>query len=260
MSNRRNRDRSKGVFRNRVEKLPTVSYEDAANATYGNRNEEIVNQWFGDIDPSTIDESGIEIADDGAINAYEFRMTGIGIDPESRSLDEEKWKQLGDLLFRFDRSIQWLIGDWLAYGETNKWGETEEIAKEFGYEVKTLYDYTYVAKSVPFSVRTENLSFGHHKLVSKMSTDEQKFWLEKADYGDYDEETNMAKSWSISRFRNEIRGTTTVENETPFDRNVLRIDREVTQNKWKKLPSDERLKRYEHLQNIIKRMEQWGFD
>jgi len=260
MSNQRNRDRSKGALRNKVDNLPPISYEDAANATYGNQNKEVVNQWFGDIDPSTINESGIEVAQDGTINAYEFRMTGVGLDPEVRSIDKEKWLELGTLLFRFDQSIQWLIGDWLLYGEEHEWGETEKIADEFGYDVKTLYDYKSVAKRVPFNLRTDILSFGHHKLVAAKDTKEQEMWLEKAAYGDYDEESNTSKPWSISRLRKEMSGVNEDEKPTPFERNVERIDREITQNKWKKLPSDERLKRYEHLQNILKRMEKWGFD
>lgn len=260
MSNRRNRDRDKGALRNKVSDLPPVSYEEAANATYGGRNEEIVNQWFGDIDPSTLNESGIQIASDGAIQAYEFRMTGVGIDPEFRVLSRDKWKQLGDLLFRFERSIQWLIGDWLAYGEENKWGEHEKIAKEMGYAKVTLFDYKYVASSVPFLVRQENLSFGHHKLVAGKDPEEQQYWLEKASNGDYDEERKTSKPWSISRLRKEMTTSDSDDEETLFDRNIRRIDKEITKTKWNRLPPDERLKRYQYLQSIINRMEQWGLD
>jgi hypothetical protein len=259
MSNRRNRDRDKGSLRN-LQDLPKVSYEEAANATYGGRKNEAVNQWFGDIDPSTITESGIQVAADGALRAYDFRMTEIGLDPENMSLDEENWKQLGQVLFRFDKSIQWLIGDWLLYGENNKWGEMLKIAEEMGYEVATLYDYKYVAQHVNFSVRTENLSFGHHKLVSKLDAEQQQYWLEKAAYGDVDDATQTAQSWSISRLREEMKGKPKTENDSSFDRNLQRIDREITKQKWQRLASDERLKRHEYLQSILNRMEDWGFD
>lgn len=260
MSNR-NRDRSnKGAFRPNVNDLPSVPYEDVADATYGGRGKEVVNQWFGDIDPSNMTESGIQIADDGAIQAYEFRMTSTGIDPENRSINKEKWQQLGDLLFRFEQSIQWLIGDWLLYGDEHEWGKTDEIAEQFGYDKTTLYDYKSVAKRVPFELRSDRLTFGHHKLVAGKEYAEQEIWLTRAAEGDFDSESNTSKSWSISRMRMEMKGSTDDENETPFDRSVQRIAREVTPNKWKKLPSDERLKRYEHLKNILDKMEQWGFD
>jgi|GEM_PF-2867130 len=257
MSSRRNRDRNKSALRPNVDDLPAVSYEDAADATYGGNND-AVNQWFGDIDPSTL--SGIQVADDGAINAYNFRMTSVGIDPDVRSMNREKWLELGDLLFRFHQSIQWLIGDWLIYGDDNEWGETEEIAKQFGYDVTTLYDYKYVANSVPFELRTDRLTFGHHKLVASKEAEEQQYWLQLAAAGDVNVETNETKSWSISRLRTEMKGATNDDDATPFDRSVQRIEREVTKRKWEKLPADERMKRYEHLKNILSRMEQWGFD
>ena len=259
MSNRRNRDRDKGALRS-IKDLPRVSYEEAANATYGGGKSDIVNQWFGDIDPSTMTESGIHIDDDGAIKAYDFRLTEVGLDPESMSLDKENWQHLGRVLFRFDKSIQWLIGDWLLYGENNKWGETQKIADEMGYEVKTLYDFKYVAQHVNFSVRTENLSFGHHKLVAKLDAQEQQFWLEKAAYGDVNEETQTAESWSIGRLREEMKGRSNAEDESTFDRNLRRIDKEITKRKWQRLPSDERLKRHQYLLSILSRMEDWGFD
>lgn len=257
MSNRRNRNRDE---KSALSRLPKIPYEEAANATYGTTNNEVVNQWFGDIDPSTLQESGIEVRDDGTIYAYDFNMTEVGLDPENLSLNQENWQQLGQLLFRFDKSIQWLIGDWLTYGENNKWGETEEIANEMGYEVKTLYDYKYVAQNVNFSVRTENLSFGHHKLVASLDPEEQQFWLQKAEYGDVDEATQTAKSWSISRLREAMKGQLEASNETTFDRSLKRIDREITKRKWERLPADERLKRYEYMRSILKRMKDWGFD
>lgn len=261
MSSRRNRNRSeKGAFRN-LNDLPAVSYEDAANATYGTKNKEVVNQWFGDIDPSTLNENGIQVSDDGVIQAYDFRMTEVGLDPENLSLDKANWDQLGQLLFRFDKSIQWLIGDWLTYGENNKWGETEKIAAQMGYEVKTLYDYKLVANNVHFSVRTENLTFGHHKLVASIKDpEEQQKWLHLAEYGDFDEATQTSKSWSISRLREAMKDTSEAIDETPFDRTLRRIDKEITKKKWERLPPDERLKRYEHMRNIVKRMKDWGFD
>ena len=259
MSSRRNRDRNKRALGN-IRDLPKISYEEAANATYGGRDSEVVNQWFGDIDPSTLNESGIDVADDGSIQAYDYRMTEVGLDPETMSLDRENWQLLGQLLFRFDKSIQWLIGDWLLYGENNKWGETAIIAEEMGYEVKTLYDYKYVAQNVNFSVRTENLSFGHHKLVAHLDAEDQHYWLERAAYGDVDEKTQIARTWSISRLRDEMKGIPENSDESPFERNLRRIDKEITKRKWNKLPSNERLKRYEYLQSIINRMEDWGFD
>ena len=137
---------------------------------------------------------------------YDYRLTGVGLDPNTLSDNKDHWEQLGRLLFRLDHSIQWLIGDWLLHGESNQWGKHEEIADKLGYEVKTLYDYRYVARNVHFSVRTEKLSFGHHKLVAHLQTKEQVQWLRTAAAGDIDNETGQSHSWSISRLRTGIAG------------------------------------------------------
>ena len=261
MSSRRNRDRSKSALPN-VGRLPSVSYEEVANATYGQSDNEIVNQWFGDISPRNLASIGIAVGSDGAIAAYDYRLTGVGLDPAAQSTDKANWEQLGQLLFRFDRSLQWLIGDWLLQGEDNNWGRHEEIAAELGYEVRTLYDYRYVARKVDFSVRTEKLSFGHHKLVAHLDTEQQRFWLERAVEGDFDTVTGSARTWSINRLRKEMLALPASDQfeETPFERNLRRIDRELTRKKWNKLPVETRRKRYDALQAIVARMELWGLD
>ncbi len=261
MSSRRNRDRSKAALP-KLEDLPRVSYEEVAGATFGQSASEPVNQWFGDIEATSLAAAELAVGGDGAIRAYEYRLTGLGIDPTSVSKDKRNWELLGQFLFRLDHSIQWLIGDWLLQGETNQWGKHEEIAQALDYEVKTLYDYRYVARNVHFSVRTEKLSFGHHKLVAHLETEQQGRWLSKAANGDIDGETGLAKPWSISRLRRELSDFPALEEnqETPFERNLRRIDREMTRKKWNKLPVAERRKRYEDLRDILARMQQWGFD
>ena len=106
-------------------------------------------------------------------------MTPTGLVAGGQATFDE-WQRVGDVLKRLDASIQWLIGDWFAYGE-QVWGQTyDQVSEATGYEIKTLYDYAYVAKNVDFSVRTEKLTFGHHKLVARLEPEEQRRWLEYA--------------------------------------------------------------------------------
>lgn len=261
MSSRRNRDRSKAALP-KVDKLPVVSYEEVAKATYGKTDREMVNQWFGDIAPEDLKESEIEVSDDGSIRVHDYRLTGVGLDPARLAGDRDKWQRLGQMLFRLDHSMQWLIGDWLLQGEANNWGRHDRIAEALGYEVKTLYDYRYVARNVPFSVRTENLSFGHHKLVAHLDPAEQRHWLDAAEAGDADAAAGQARHWSIARLRRAIAALPDAVSdvETPFERNLRRIDRELTRKKWNMLSVEERRQRFEHLRSILSRMERWGFD
>ena len=185
MSRQRDRDRSSSALP-KPRQLPRVTYEEVAQATYGTSESEILNQWFGDLSPTSASANDVAIAADGSLVAFNYRLTGIGLDPTALSSQRANWEQLGQLLFRFDRSMQWLIGDWLLHGEHNNWGKHEDIAAELGLDVKTLYDYRYVARHVEFSVRTEKLSFGHHKLVAQLEPSAQRHWLEKAVAGDFD--------------------------------------------------------------------------
>ncbi len=261
MSSRRNRDRSMSALP-KLEDLPRVPYEEVADATFGGTSSEPVNQWFGDIEATTLAAAEVAVSGDGSIRAYEYRLTGLGIDPDSLPKNKRNWELLGQLLFRLDHSIQWLIGDWLLQGETNRWGQHEAIAQALNYEVKTLYDYRYVARNVHFSVRTDKLSFGHHKLVAHLDTAEQDRWLRKAAAGDLDGDAGLSRPWSISRLRRELSDFPALEakQESPFERNLRRIDREMTRKKWNKLTVAERRKRYEHLRDILARMQRWGFD
>jgi hypothetical protein len=125
-------------------------------------------------------EHAMVVHDDGTMQLGHFTLTSTGLMVE-RGATEEEWEKVGEVLHRLEGSLQWLIGDWLVFAE-REWGKTyDAIAEATGYNKVALYDYKYVAENVPFSVRTENLSFGHHKLVAAKSAEEQREWLRYAE-------------------------------------------------------------------------------
>ncbi len=265
MSRQRDRDRSKRALP-ALKRLPGVSYDEVARATFGSAESEMLSRWFGDHDHLSRAGSaadGVAMTADGSLLAFDYRLTEVGLDPKALSSQRADWERLGQLLFRFDRSMQWLIGDWLLQGEDKRWGQHEAIAAKLGLQVKTLYDYRYVARQVDFSVRTEKLSFGHHKLVAQLQPSRQRHWLQRAAAGD---SAGDSRPWSISRMRQEMRQEVKASpaeaalEETPFERNLRRIDREMTRRKWNRLPAAERCKRHAALQKILERMELWGLD
>jgi hypothetical protein len=122
--------------------------------------------------------SGLTVQDGGLmVQGFQFSPTGL-IPPEDISY--EAWKQVGILLFKLEGSIQWLVGDWLAYGEDVNWGDVTEIANSLGRLPSTLHDYTYVARHVKFSFRKENLTYTHHAVVASLDADEQMYALNEA--------------------------------------------------------------------------------
>jgi len=135
------------------------------------------------IDDLTPVSSDIVTSSQGdVVEAYSFGITSVGLDPKRMSHDPEDWLQLGQMLIRFDESLQWLIGDWLNGVEKIEYGETyDQFSELFNRSTKTLYDYKYVAGKVEFSVRTENLSFQHHALVAPYNKTTQQKYLKHAD-------------------------------------------------------------------------------
>jgi hypothetical protein len=148
--------------------------------------EELAQRLFSKRKPSKAQveqasQSGIELRNDGYMQFKRFEFTPIGLVlPEDTTSDE--WGEVGRILLRLQARLQWLLGDWLAFGEDREWGETyRQIAEEFGYEVATLHNLSSIARRVNFSRRRETLSFGHHETVASLTAQEQEYWLALAE-------------------------------------------------------------------------------
>ena len=120
----------------------------------------------------------------------DYALTPIGIEFYGE-LDQATWIELGQRLGAAGRSLGFLVGDWLNYGEAKvKYGEYSheeggiyhEAIKITGLDYNTLSTYAGVARKVHFSMRIENLSFEHHRKVAPLKTDEEKQkWLQIAE-------------------------------------------------------------------------------
>jgi hypothetical protein len=128
--------------------------------------------------------AGQALAADGIITVQGFQLTPTGLrSPEM--ISPNAWVDVGRLLAKLEGSLQWLVGDWIVYGEAIKWGDTEALAGELGCAVQTVYDYASVSRKVQFSIRIENLSFAHHRLVTSMTPDFQSYALKFAAHHKY---------------------------------------------------------------------------
>ncbi len=109
-----------------------------------------------------------------------FAFHRCGVTPVGNPTFDE-WLLAGTFINNADKSVHFWIGDWLNYGE-ERWGQMYEQAIErTGFDYGTLADDKYVASRVNFSVRTEKLSFTHHRLVAPHTPQEQKILLAKAE-------------------------------------------------------------------------------
>jgi len=126
---------------------------------------------------TTLPDGAIVPQGDGSWLLSGFRLTTTGVDIPADTT-EAQWTALGVMICKLGASVQWLIGDWLAFGD-RRWGKTyEQVAELTGYEVQSLRDMVYVASKV--SVRTDKLSFAHHKVVAGLAPEDQQAWLEWA--------------------------------------------------------------------------------
>ena len=100
----------------------------------------------------------------------------------------EEWSALAASLGTAARSVAFIIGDWLVYGQslfgTGGPADRRVDAASYqlavdatGLDVSTLQNYAYVSRSVPWALRSERLSWEHHRLLAKLPTEEQERWI-----------------------------------------------------------------------------------
>lgn len=107
----------------------------------------------------------------------------------THELSFHEWCELAPSIGQTARSIGFIIGDWLVYGQslfgTEGFPEkrvdssTYQLAIDAtGLDVSTLQNYAYVSRSIPYSLRTERLSWEHHRIVAKLPEAEQQQWID----------------------------------------------------------------------------------
>ena len=100
--------------------------------------------------------------------------------PENTSFED--WNRLGETIQQMEKSVMWWIGDWLRFGES-KYGEMYSQAVDVtGYAKGTLQNAKYVAdRYSESSLRSELLTFEHHKIVASLPDDLRYQLLQQAE-------------------------------------------------------------------------------
>lgn len=154
-------------------------------------NVEVDAAVFGD--GNTAQNRTLRILRNNDIKFGVVTITPVGLEITDQ-MSFEDWQRFGTTIRRLQKTIAWIVGDWLAHGERHYRDTYETAAEKLGYKVKTLYNYKYVASRVELSLRCESLSFTHHYLVATLEPDRQAYWLAKAVEG----------KWSIKRLKIEM--------------------------------------------------------
>ena len=107
----------------------------------------------------------------------------------SDKLSVEEWQELATSIGEAASSIAFIVGDWLVYGQSlfGTQGDPDRkvdhpsyqlALKATGLDLSTLQNYAYVSRNIPYPLRTERLSWEHHRVVAKLPEGEQKDWIE----------------------------------------------------------------------------------
>jgi hypothetical protein len=126
------------------------------------------------------------------------------------NLSVEEWQELAVSIGELATSIAFIVGDWLVYGQ-NLFGKdgypdkkvdhpSYQLApKATGLDLSTLQNYAYVSRSVPYSVRSEQLSWEHHRLLAKLPDADMQDWIRKCE-----DEEDAGRRMSTRRLRKSL--------------------------------------------------------
>ena len=100
-----------------------------------------------------------------------FKVHRVGLEIEDW-VDERTWYEFGKLLQQMDYAWEWMVADWLAFGD-HKYGDKVYAAASriFGKAARTWEDYAYIARNVKISERSEILPVLTHKPVARFAND-----------------------------------------------------------------------------------------
>ncbi|HEY6890194.1 MAG TPA: LmbU family transcriptional regulator [Solirubrobacter sp.] len=109
----------------------------------------------------------------------------------------EDWAAVGARIARICGGAAWALGDWLVFGERRYGQRYRSALQATNLDYQTLRNYAWVARSIPYERRHDQLSFQHHAEVAALPAAEQDLWLHRAE----------AQEWS----RNELRRRLTAQ-------------------------------------------------
>jgi hypothetical protein len=113
----------------------------------------------------------------------------------ARDLDAREWIAVGRRIGTVGRGIQWLLGDWLRYGNA-RFGERYSRASTItGYDTQTLMNMVYVASRFEISRRREKLTWSHHETLASLPSESQDRWLN----------LTLEHGWAVSDLRTSLR-------------------------------------------------------
>jgi hypothetical protein len=100
-----------------------------------------------------------------------FKLHRVGVEIADW-VDQRTWYEFGKLLQQADYAWEWMVADWLAFGD-HKYGDQiyQSAARLLGKSPRTWEDYSYIARNVRISERSEILPVLSHRPVAPFGED-----------------------------------------------------------------------------------------
>ncbi len=130
----------------------------------------------------------------GRLPGEQVLMSGVGL-RISNDLSFEEWEKAGRQLSGIVDSSSWWLGDWLVYGKKNFSDRYVRAIRAAGLQYQTLRNYAWVSRRFDLTRRRSRLSFQHHAEVASLPTEEQDWWLDRAEQA----------TWTTKQLRTQIR-------------------------------------------------------
>ena len=174
-------------------------------------------------------------------------------------LSQEEWQELAANLGEVASSIAFIVGDWLVYGQSllgtdgfpdKKVGHPSyQLAlAATGLDLSTLQNYAYVSRSVPYSLRSERLSWEHHRLLAKLPDGDKQGWIDacvaEVDAGRRMSTRRLRKSLSLGRVATDADlepndADQGIENHIPFINRLVVWWKHMRENQFLATATDE---------------------
>ncbi len=91
----------------------------------------------------------------------------------------EDWARIGDRVRLVGRSMGWIVGDWLNFGEDHFGEDYAQYAENCGYDPGVLSTYQTVAKRFAPEQRHPDVSFSHYRLLVRFTDAKVAKWIDK---------------------------------------------------------------------------------
>lgn len=112
----------------------------------------------------------------------------------------DRYEALGVALGRAHRTVTWMIGDWINFGERAYGEKYAQAVEATNMTPATLMNYASIARKVPRERRREGVPFSVHALVAPLPPREQKEWLDRTERNE----------WTREELREQLRGKQSV--------------------------------------------------